>query len=143
MGSIHLLVQNVVLLNSVYHSSLRRYGFLPSPCRFSTDTFSCRIPLFPTKLTHITSLLHRASQTQLSLIPSVMYYIPLLSPAPRHPAALSLSISSLLRPLKSPPPSPTPLSAVFFPHKPRFQDVARCRHVLFSHEHILQVDTVA
>lgn len=98
---------------------------------FLMDTFSCCILLFSAKLIHITSShLHRASQTQLSLIPSLMYYVRRYysSPAIRSLLPCPYSIPPFVRRYLPPPPSRS--------HKSPAVDVSH------SHEHTLQVHTV-
>lgn len=84
VGSIHFLVQNVVLLNSDHSSLSLSSSLFPlvSFCRSSMDVFLSH-PFFLRKTrTRYIPTPHCASKTHLYLIPSVMYYIRCYPPSP-------------------------------------------------------------
>lgn len=82
--------------------------------------------------------LHRAFETQLSLIHSVMYYAPYYSPSlPSSSRSFAVHIKPLHHPSTSPPPS-LPLSTVFFnptnrvPYRPTDVNVSRLHEHTYS-----------
>lgn len=109
VGSIHFLVQNLVLLNSD-HTPLAFEFILflcPAPLSFLDGRFLVASFFLHRTCTRYISTLHCASKTQLYLIPSVMYHIRCypLSPAieslfPRpYPIPSSLDIVLSLIPV--------------------------------------------